>query len=208
MEQYASNSDKSKMEEAPRPKMEKVIVGSAKMAGSFLADDLNAVKNYIFKDVLIPVVKRAIDDIITNGAHMLLYGESSRPSRNGIASRISYRDCYDSPNSYRRRDYDRDRDRDRDRRDVEATPRRTNNGFDYDQIVFSSRGDAELVLTMLEENIERYDFVTVNDLYDMSDVTNENSQACKYGWSDLSRARVISDVDGYRLKLPRALPLD
>ena len=102
MDEFVSNSHKSK-EDAKRPeKFSKVISGKAtirkkndvqKLAESFFPEDISSVKDYILSDVIIPSLKKGIVDVIT----MLLYGETSQAKSSGIASKISYRSYYDSP---------------------------------------------------------------------------------------------------------------
>ena len=104
MEEYKSNSDRSKgqAQEVPKKRAEKVItappysvekVGSASWGSIFLAIDVSDVKDYIVEDVLIPTIKRAFYDIVCNGTGMLL-GERN-PGRGGQANRVSYRAYYD-----------------------------------------------------------------------------------------------------------------
>lgn len=207
MEQYKSNSHKSKKEETlPVPmdqvsekKMEKVISGSAKskkknkFTDVFISEDVNNVKSYILIDVLIPAVKKAISDIITNGIDMLLYGEAGRTKKNSTASKISYQRYYERDNDYRGRGPNN------------RLPSRT--GYSYDDIILDNRGDAEEVLSRMDEAISTYGLVSVADLYDMVDLTG-NYTDNKYGWTDIRSATVVRVRDGYLLKLPKALPLD
>ena len=95
---YASNSHKSKEKQLSvnKPKKEKVITGKAtkktnsevsKLAGSVSSEDVANVKNYIVQDVLVPSLKKAISDIVTNGIDMLLYGETGVTKRSSGTSR-------------------------------------------------------------------------------------------------------------------------
>ena len=136
-------------------------------------------------------VKKAVCDIVTDGISMVLYGETGRAKSRSTSSKVSYRDYYDRRND------------DRNHRSITRARR----GFDYDEIVFDSKGEAESILTRMDELIDRYGFVTVLDLYDMADLTAPYT-ANKYGWTNISRAESVRVRDGYILKLPRALPLD
>ena len=92
MEQYGPNSHKSKEAQkegaaSSDKKVEKVISGSAKpkkkgemqkFADVFISEDVGNVKSYILMDVLVPAIKKAISDIVTNGIDMILYGETGR----------------------------------------------------------------------------------------------------------------------------------
>ena len=203
MEEYPSNSNKVK--EAKRQqaltekKVEKVITGMArtkkkseirKFTDVFISEDVNNVKSYILMDVLVPAIKKAISDIVTNGVDMILYGEAGSNKKRSTVSKISYNKMFDDPRSSR----------------IHSERGRT--GLDYDELIFDSRGDAEAVLSALEDIIAQFGVASVGDLYDLAQVSTTNYAINKYGWSDLRSAEVIRARDGYMIKLPRALPLN
>ena len=198
MEEYKSNSYKSKEQtEVPEEKkIQKVANGKtrkkselSKFADVFISEDVQSVKSYILMDVLIPAIKKAISDIVANGIDMLLYGESGRTKSSSPGSRISYANCYDR-NSSRR-----------------ETTARTRSVFDYDDIIFEKRGEAEDVLSRMDELISTYHMASVADLFEFAGLTGPYT-GNRYGWTDIRSASVVRTKDGYMLKLPRALPLD
>lgn len=185
-----------------KKKVEKVVSGSVKVkkkngvtkfADNFISEDIHNVKSYIITDVLIPSVKRAISEMVTNGIDMILYGSTGGRSKRSSADRVSYRNYYD------RRDDDRYRDRDRDRVRTSA--------YSFDDIVLDSRGEAEEVLARMDELIDQYGIVSVADLYDLVGVTG-NYTDNKYGWTNICNAEPIRVRDGYMLRLPKALPIN
>lgn len=200
-EEYKSNSHRSK-EQGHEPmedkKIEKVVTGTVKQrkktglsraASTFMPGDVDSVKSYILMDVLVPSIKRAISDIVCNGINMLL-GEPTRgKGGNSIGAKVSYRQYYRDPDE--RRDYARPR--------AQAQ-------YSYDDIVFDNRGDAEEVLYRMEELLERFDVVSVADLFDMAGISC-NYTDNKYGWTDLRSAHVERVRDGYIINLPRATSL-
>lgn len=201
MEEYKPNSHKSKEERkgVPEKKVEKVISGSAKsrkkseiqkFADVFIQEDAQKVKSYILMDVLIPAVKKAISDIVTNGVDMILYGETGHTKKSSSASKVSYRSYYDKRDN---------------RRDGSAN--RTRTGYDYDDVILDNRGEAEEVLSRMDELIATYGLVSVADFYDLVGITG-NYTDNKYGWIDIRNASVVRVRDGYTIKLPRALPLN
>jgi hypothetical protein len=202
MEEYKPNSHKFKADQngaVPKKKVEKVISGTAKskkkseiqkFTDVFISEDVNNVKSYILLEVLVPAIKKAISDIVTNGIDMILYGETGKTKSNSTASKISYRSYYDGGNV---------------RRDYSTT--RTKTGYNYDDIILDNRGEAEEVLSRMDELISTYGLVSVADLYDLVGVTG-NYTDNKYGWTDIRSASVIRVRDGYMLKLPKALPLN
>lgn len=206
MENYKPNSHKYKEEQkriSMEQKSKKVINGQVttkkktgfqKFTSNIVNEDMPKVKEYILSDVLIPSIKKAISDIVRNGIDMLLYGEAgrNRDSRTQ-GSKISYTKYYNNPiggvgsgkDNYSR-----------------------SSVFDFDDIILSSRGDAELVLNLMDETISKYGFVKVADLYDFVGITTNNHCANSYGWTDLRSARITGVRDGYVLNLPKALPID
>ena len=202
MTEYKPNSNKFKAEQKEnqqREKIDKVINGQAKIRKNelrklrdvFVAEDARNVKSYILMDVLVPAIKDAIEDIITNGIRMILRGDTAARKGSSNVSKVSYRNFYEDRHDSGRR-YSQD------------APRTV---FSYDDIAIPSRGEAEAVLARMEEVIDRYQMVTVADLYDMLGVTGEYT-ANRYGWTNISSATVVRGRDGYYLKLPRALAMD
>ena len=200
MEDYKSNSDKSRQEQQSEKKVEAVITGKAKtrkkgelqkFADVFIAEDANNVKSYILMEVIIPAVKKAISDIVTTGIDMILYGEAGRSRKNGAASKISYRNYYEQESGRTR---------------AGSAGRRSS--FDYDDVIFDTRGDAEAVLHAMDDIISQYGTVSISDFYDLARVPNDNYTMNRYGWTNIGGATPIRVRDGYILKLPRAIPLN
>lgn len=200
MTEYAPNSHRSKEMKTEAPvekKVEKVVRGkvktrenkSRKLTDIFIAEDAENVKSYIFMDVLVPAIKKAISDIVTDGIDMILYGES-RGRKSKSSNKVSYSRYYDDQRGGRDRENYRARSR-----------------FDYDDIVFDSRGEAEAVREQMVELIDQYGVVTVADMYDMADLTSPYTSN-KYGWTNIRSAEAVRVRDGYILKLPKAMPLD
>lgn len=184
-----------------KKKIEKVVTGKTqvrkkneirKLADVFISEDIRNVKSYVIMDVLIPTIKKAVSDIVTNGIDMILFGESGRKQKSSNASRISYA-------SY----YDRNRD-DRHSASSQASTR-----YNYDDVIIETRGEAEEVLTRMEELIDVYGMVSVADFYELVDVTG-NYTDNKYGWTNLHSATIVRarGGSGYMIKLPRAIPLN
>lgn len=162
-----------------------------KAADSFISDDAKNIKSYVVMDVLLPAAKKALCDIVTDGINMLLYG--STRSRNEVrgsqVDRVSWVDY--SGRSRRTADEPRARSR-----------------FDFDEIIFNRRAEAEAVLDQMVEVINKYGFVTVADMYDMADLTQPYTSN-KYGWMNLSTAEVVpTRGGGFVIKLPRAQVID
>ena len=199
MEVLKPNSNRFKEEQKikEREKVEKVVTGKVMtkkksklglFAREIISEDAGNIGTYIWKDVLIPTIKRTFSDAITDAVEILFYGETRRGKRS-TADRVSYTPY----SSYSNRDNIRN-----DRPPI----------YSYDDIVLSSRGEAEDVLTRMDEIIDSYRLVRVADLFDLVGITTTNPQDNKYGWTSIRNARIERVRDGYMIKLPRAMPID
>ena len=159
-----------------------------KLTDIFISEDAANVKSYILMDVLVPAIKKAIYDIVVNSLDMSLFG--GRGGRRSTADKVSYRDY----NGVSRRD------------DRGYSSSRTTSGYSYDDIILETRGEAEAVLARMDEIMEEYEIVRVADLYDLVGVTGQHTDN-KYGWTNIRNAEVERVRDGYRIKMPRALPI-
>lgn len=202
MEDYKPNSHLSKMEQSNSTngkKIEKVVSGTVKVKKKseihkikdiFVSEDAGNIKSYILNDVLIPTIKQTISDIVKNVIDMTLFGGNGSKGRNSIASTVSYRNYYDRGNS------------------IQRGTTRTTTGYNYDDITIDSRGEAEEVLTRMDELISCYGVVSVADLYDLIGVTGSYTDN-KYGWTNIRNARVVrANGGGWTFDLPKALPID
>lgn len=189
---YQPNSHKFKEEQKERKKIDKVVNGTvktkkktqaSKIADIFIPEDVSSVKSYIIEDVVVPYVK----DIILDTVKALL-GTNGRSSKNSKADRVSYRNYYD------------------DRNDRSYSSSRVRTSYSFDDITLETRGEAEEVISRMDELVATYGFVTVADLYDLVGVTC-NYTDNKYGWTNVRNVEAIRVQDGYMLKLPKALPI-
>lgn len=196
---YKPNSYKYKEEEKERKKVDKVVTSPVKVKKKgelrklrdvFISEDAGNLKTYVFMDILVPTIKKAISDIVRDGVDMILYGEAGKSSKNrGSNTYVSYRD-YSS--SERRRDDDR-------------SPRR---GREIDDIIIYNRREAEDVLSNLDGIMEAYKVVSVADYYDLLGVTPEYTDN-RYGWTNIRNAEIVRTRDGgYIIKMPRPIPID
>lgn len=194
LDDFPSNSNRSKDAGTSQPerKVEKVVTGNVKqkkptnakkLAELLFPEDLTSIGDYILTDVIIPNITKAVEDIVCNSIHML-FGRPTNSEKKSTAARVSYRDCYG------------------DDRKRYSQPRATRS-YSYDDIVFETRGDAEEVLYRMEELLDRFEVVSVADLFDMAGISC-NYTDNKYGWTNLGGAKVERVSDGYVIRLPRA----
>ena len=196
---YPSNSLKSReaanTEAVERPKVEKVVSGTVKTKKQnefqkffkeVVSENLKKAKEYVVQDIVIPSIKNAI----TKTVDMIIWGDTRDRNRPLNGSKIAYSKYYDRPD-YRDRDYQRTENR---------------AAFNYEDIVLENRGDAEQVLSQMDDLIAEYKFATVADLYDLVGMSCDYTYN-KYGWTNLRNAEVRRVRDGYLLVLPKALPM-
>lgn len=207
MDSCPSNSYKAREESAlasqKKKQITKVTKGTvrtkkknemSKLGGMLISEDASKVKSYILMDVLVPTIKKAISDIVKNGVDMILYGEVGQSNKRTYASTVSYRDYYDNGGRSASR--------------FDDPPRaRTRAGYSFDDVILETRGEAEEVLSSMDELIETYGSVSVADMYDLVGISCEYTDN-KYGWKNIRTAEPVRVRDGYMLKLPRALPLN
>lgn len=217
MEQFESNSKASKAKEAKKEEkkkdLKKVTKGRVikksnayKFASTLIGDDIDNFKSRFVQDTILPTLKRSVYDMGINvlntlfdiGEHVLngtLYDGKAPRNRRVPGSRVTYSDFY------RRTDYQKDIDR---RHDKE---RHSYSGYDYNEFIVDTRGEAEETLDTMSEIIERYDAISVADVCEILDIESKYTD-CKYGWYDIGTAKVLRSKEGYILKLPRPRPLD
>lgn len=209
---YPGNSHKAKGKvvekdkpEEEKPKVQKVTTGTVvqrkkglgrKVAETFAGDDAHSVGNYILFDVILPAAKAMISDAASQGVERLLFGETSRSRTRTVGgSHTSYNRMY-TPN----------------REDRPSSPSRNMSHraratHDFDEIVLSTRVEAEEVLDCLGDLISNYDVASVADLYELVGITGSFTDD-KWGWSSIAGATVSHVRSGYLLNLPRPSTLD
>lgn len=204
MEDYKPNSHKSREVQKDKPveerkKVDKIVTGIVKtkkkseikkFTDVFISEDISNVKTYLLTDVLVPAIKKLVIDTVTDGINMILNGGTGRGHRGTNASYVSYRQYSDQRDSNRHGNESRGR-----------------SGYNYDDIILESRGEAEDVLSRMDELIDMYGTVSVADMYDLVGKTC-NYTDNKYGWTNIRNAEPIRVRDGYMLKLPKALPIN
>jgi len=177
-----------------KKKVEKVVSGNVnrkkkseakKIADIFISDDIHNVKSFILMDVIVPTVKKTIDEIVTNGLRMVLYG-GDKPGKKST-SKISYRDSYE--------------------RNSGRSSRSGRNRYDLDEIVLDSRSEAEEVLENMYDLLEEYGIVSVSDYFELLGLDTEFTDN-KFGWASLRSADVVRVRNGYVVRLPRPMAID
>lgn len=207
--EYPSNSNKQKTEQKQQqsevPEKRKAVVkatvrkktGIARFVDSLISKDIKDMKTYLMDEVVKPTIRNTISDsiggvlnIVQDSINTALYGENGARVNRKRSSNPSYMVPYD-------------------RISTKTNNRNSNvdDPFHLDDLVFTSRGDAELVLRDMQEDIRRFGSVTVLTLFDLAD-QDAPYTGRKYGWKNLNGVRVRSVHDGYIIDLPRPVLLD
>ena len=197
MSEIRSNSDKSraqKKEVTPVAKGEvrrKKKTEIQKFSDIFFAEDLGTIKEYIFRDVIMPALKSTLLSVVNNATEVALYGETSAPQRKIPGAKISYDKVGRFGDVQRRRDYN----------SIQRT------AYDFGDAIVDSRAEADAALDALEATIEEYGQASVADLFDIIGVTPASTDY-NYGWDSIATASAARLRDGrYLLRLPKARPL-
>ena len=208
MDDYKPNSDKSKglvrrESDVPDTAVPKVKKKSEllKLAAVFFRQDPDAVGDDLAQNILVPAVKKTLYDLITNAAAAFLQdGTPTKPFSSSSGKRQM-----DVP-SYARHESTRSSGS---ARPAATEPRRNYaDTMYYDDYIFSDRGEIDRVLFEMEEILENRRCVTVAKFYSIARIKSDNYADNYYGWEDISGYKIRPCREGWRLSMPRAIPID
>lgn len=215
MDLYPSNSDVSKKSKAIQqetlndiPKSTGAVVSGAthitkrslgsKIIHLLRPNDISQALDSIVTDSIVPNIKSALVNIITNAAYTLAYGSTPPTGKGGVpAARIDYHKRYDSVGSAIYTPPSK----------VEYRPAEP--VFDYDDLSYETRADAESVLATMRAYIDEYGSVRVFHMIDFSGITPRSTDM-KRGWTSLLDAHTVAGPDGrFRIVgLPKPMPIE
>ena len=165
----------------------------------FAGQDARGVGASVLFDVVVPAVKDLFYEVITEGAHRGLYGDSAPRNPRLGASRRSQHTPY---NQASRREFSAERRPELDRRDRAL--------HDFSSLIFRNAGEATTIADHLYSLVDQYGVATVNDFYEAAGITGDFADS-NFGWSGvqgLRGTRVRRVRDGYILEVPRPRPID
>jgi hypothetical protein len=211
--EYPGNSRRVRETAKPEPtedkKIDKVIdttvVRRKKSLGKrfvelFVVGDAKSVMSYVFLDVMMPAAKDMFADMASTTVERMIFGESRTSNRRpGTHARSTGTPGYVSYNRYATASRDREESRSGLSRKARAT-------HDFDEIIISSRAEAEEVIDRLFDLVAKYQSATVADLYGLIGETPAFTDE-KWGWIDIQGAGVRRAHGGYLLDLPKPVPL-
>ena len=165
-----------------------------KLADVFGLEDARDVKSFIISDVLVPGLKNLFFELAKKSLEMTLFGGGSSKSSsvgNIIKLSSSNKTAYNRSYSYTTNTPSQN---------ARAKSEKLVGGVD--NIIFETRGDAEIVLDAMDEIISEYGVVSVSEFYDLAGVSIDNYQLKNFGWDTLVGARVRFINDGYAIQFP------
>lgn len=199
------NSDKSKLGETetePQKKVDRITTSEpirrkkglgSKFRDTFFGGDGRTALQYVWFSVLIPAAKDALYEAGSQGFQKLIFGETSRqrggpPS--GPLGHISYNRYSQGPAQQQRRQISQ-----------QARAR-----HEFDEIVLTSRQEADDVVDRLFDLVSRYGEATVSDLYELVGIQSAHTDH-KWGWTNLRGVGTVKVSQGYLISLPQPVAL-
>lgn len=196
MEDYSSNSHKSKAESGNIPSTSKTVAKSTgikkrsefqKFVDMFIREDAKSIKEYIIKECFVP----SVIDWIKNTVDFMFGSQDYKYSKSEPTN-SRYRNYNEMSGSKSRRSSDSYR----------------RSAYNYEIPTFSSKREAESVLEKLDELIDVNDVVSIMDLLVASGVPCESNYTYEdYGWNDIRSAEIAHCREGWYIRLPRPMSL-
>lgn len=211
MSEYPSNAKKASV--PLKPEIKKITTGPVilkkkglgdRLKEAFVGEDGKSVFQHVLWDVLIPSAKDMVADAGIEAINRSLYRDgrggrrsvmtnyAARSAVSTMASKVNY-----STSSLIRDPRDKPRTQ---------TPAPTQGRVDFQDVILSTRVEADSVIMKLNEFIEQFEQAKVADLFELLGVTSEWTDE-RFGWTDLSGARPRKVLEGYLLDLPNPIQL-
>lgn len=197
----SGNADKQRDYSNSRPPKPEVTISAKKVKAPLHKRFVNS---FIKQDLKTAVINEAVNF----GVPFL------KDTAINILEKILYGDDYSGSHSYRSRSGGMNKDystistwRNSNRRQAPRSNMTAASVYDYGDVEFNSRLDAEQALTLLRDTIDQYDRVAVGYLYELCQLSTISNDY-DFGWTDLSKAYTYHDGDGsWKINLPRAVQL-
>ena len=172
-----------------KPKVKK---GLAKIFGDFIAEDSGNIGKYVWKDVIVPSVKKTISEATKGSIDMLLYGHSAptQSTAGRTVKKINYSGSFvgsDEP-------------------EIDTLPQ---SNIEFDSITFKNKEDVYAIIRQAREVIKRSGIVTVANIYDWAGIASDNFMTTKFGWRSVEDAKIYQMPDGtWQIKFAKPMALD
>jgi hypothetical protein len=204
MKDYQGNTDKSKEKTAkpttPEKKIEKVVTGDVimkqKPLGSrfkhiFFGGDVTMARDYVISEVLLPALRNLISEAVAKGTDRLVFGESSMRRR--PPTTYGPRVQYHNPLVSGRRALLPDQS------PVERWT--TSKSGQNDDVIVSSKGEAEAVVDQMITIVDQYQIVSVADLNELLGMPSSHVDN-NWGWTNLESIEIKQVREGFKISFP------
>lgn len=166
---------------------------------AFISNERGNIKDHVIFDVVIPSIKNAISDVVSDGINMLLFGEKKKSSsKNGTIT--PYGSFWASSISNEKK------------WNTDTETRKTSSLSRYSEACWETKEDAMIMLNCMSELIEATRCITVAQFYGLiNDPDNFPIESVhnKWGWKTLADVRTWKISEGrWGLTLPRPQRLD
>lgn len=162
--------------------------------------DLKTVMEETMVNVTIPYIQNLLINIVDSVARGVFLGETYYPSIGNIRSRSSSITNHVS--------YDRMHPKTSLGSGTKTKASQiVNSQFSYNIVTVDEYGKAQLMLDQMEEILADQGYVSIADMYECADVSCPWSYTY-YGWTDISKAKIVGNGEEYWIKLPNARPID
>jgi len=208
MEQFPPNNAKAKQGAQREPKkVERVTSADAirrkrplnkKFKDVFFSGDAKSTGEYVVLSVIVPMIRDMIFEAGQAAIERIVYGESRGRRRFGPPSGAQGVVNYNRMHT---------RDPADDRPPTGRPSRSARARHNFDEIILSSRSEAEEVIDQMFDIVSRFDEASVSDLYELVGLEQSHVDQ-KWGWTDLRGASVTRvRSGGYLIDLPEPEPL-
>jgi hypothetical protein len=207
MDSFPGNSNKAQTPK-PKPKEEKVIQKittgeviqkkkplSERFKSVFFGADLKQVVHYVGVDVMLPALKSMVFETVKAGTERAIWGDNG-PRRRQMPDQQRPRVSYNSPID---RGFSRGVHLPQQPTHYVGNRRRQSVG----DIILASRSEAEMIVERMTDIIDKYDVVSIADLYQMCGLPSTYIDN-EWGWSSLQYIDVRQTREGYIIDLPAA----
>ena len=205
---FPSNSRNVTAKSTPKAKeekkLEKVVTGEVtqkkkplgqRFKGMVTGIEFRGASQYVFFDVLLPAVKNMVVDAVDVGVKRMIYGDSApRGGRNHGHSRTTYNFPVNrGQNSVMLP-----------KQPPFSPPHRSSRVAN--DIILNTREEAELVLSTLQDIIEKYEFASVSDFHTIVGLPSTYVDN-NWGWSGLQYVDIRQIREGWLLDMPSVEPI-
>lgn len=166
-----------------------------RLAEMFIGKDVEDIKEYILFTAVIPTIQNIICDI----PQLIFFG---RPSPRSIYGQpIDPRQNY---TNYSRLSFTQDP---KPRTDMYGRPVSDRKNYMFDDPVFRTYAEAEIIRSHMVDLVQQYGYVTVAQLNELMNIKSQNFTDYDWGWRSLAACDIMQIREGYLLSLPKVIYL-